>query len=106
MVLAFHFPSARRGCGNVGIAQRFPRAVERAGKPAFGFPGFPRAVISTVVPRLQLIRIATWDRMLYGPPYFIQETRTGVIFENQSARALLPASKLRPFSYGLSTMAQ
>lgn len=37
----------RRGCGNVGIAKRFPRAVEREGKPVFGFPRFPRPVIST-----------------------------------------------------------
>ena len=37
----------RRGCGNVGIAERFPRAVEREGKPVFGFPRFPRPVIST-----------------------------------------------------------
>ena len=25
LMLAFHFSSARRGCGNVGIAERFPR---------------------------------------------------------------------------------
>ena len=39
-VLAFHFPTARRGCGNVGIAQRFPKAVGAEGKPVFGFPFF------------------------------------------------------------------
>ena len=37
----------RRGCGNVGIAERFPRALESDGKPVFGFSRFPRPVIST-----------------------------------------------------------
>src|SRR4030088_2244829 len=43
LLLVFHFSTRSRGCGNVGIAQRFPRAVGNEGKPGFGFPRFPRA---------------------------------------------------------------
>ena len=39
----------RRGCGIVGIAERFPRAVGNEGKPGFGFPRFPSPVISTAL---------------------------------------------------------
>src|SRR5271163_4959146 len=52
LLLVFHFPTPRRGGGNVGIAQRFPRAVGKDGKPGFGFPRFPRA------------------RHFHGPPRF------------------------------------
>src|ERR1700676_2251049 len=44
--------TSRRGGGNVGIAQRFPRAVGNEGKPGFGFPRFPDA------------------RHFHGPPRF------------------------------------
>src|SRR6266567_5191746 len=40
VVFVFHFSAPRRGGGNVGIAQRFPRAGENEGKPGFGFPSF------------------------------------------------------------------
>jgi hypothetical protein len=48
LILVFHFPirRRRRNCGNVGIAPSFggisKGLVERGGKPAFGFPGFPQ----------------------------------------------------------------
>jgi hypothetical protein len=32
-----------RRCGNVGIAERFPRAGGNEGKPGFGFPSFSTA---------------------------------------------------------------
>src|ERR1700738_4493833 len=50
LLLVFHFSTPGGAGGNVGIAKRFPRAVERDGKPAFGFPRFPQPVISTGLP--------------------------------------------------------
>ena len=37
--------------------QRFPRAVEREGKPVFGFPRFPLPVISTVI---SMVALRAW----------------------------------------------
>jgi hypothetical protein len=47
-----------RPAGAVGIAERFPRAVERVENLFLVFPGFPRTVISTAFARLRFGRIA------------------------------------------------
>src|SRR5689334_20991986 len=39
--------NSRRSCGNVGIAAAISKGGGKGGKPAFGFPGFPRPGIST-----------------------------------------------------------
>jgi hypothetical protein len=48
-VFPIDYKRDRRACGNVGIAERFPRAVERVEILVVGFPGFPPPVISTCV---------------------------------------------------------
>jgi hypothetical protein len=45
--VVFHFPIRRKTerweCGNLARFARFPRDGGKRGKPAFGFPRFPRA---------------------------------------------------------------
>ena len=41
-VFPIDYKRNRRACGNVGIAQRFPKDGGKGGNPGVGFPGFPR----------------------------------------------------------------
>jgi len=66
LLLAFHFPSARRGCGNVGIARRFPRAVERVENlllvfQAFHGPSFPKPLAGLQLDPIAIIRLNCLD---------------------------------------------
>ena len=56
LLLVFHFSTRRRGGGNVGIAQRFPRAVDNEGNLPLVFLVVQQTGISTALRFHALLR--------------------------------------------------